>query len=82
MSLDAQFMDLHGNGWKDLVVGNGFGGRVQYFLNNKGAFTELPNNSLPDYKGADVINLLHFNGAKDKQFLYPGVFRGPDKLLR
>ncbi|HVF97217.1 MAG TPA: hypothetical protein VM871_07855, partial [Flavisolibacter sp.] len=70
------------DGWKDLVVSNGFGGKVQYFQNNKGVFTELTGTGLPDYKGADVISLLHFNGAKGKQFLYLGVFRGPDKLLQ
>lgn len=82
MSLDAQFTDLNDDGWKDLVVSNGFGGRVQYFQNNKGTFAELTNNNLPDFKGADVISLLHFNGAKNKRFIYLGVFRGPDKLLQ
>jgi hypothetical protein len=82
MSLDAQFMDLNDDGWKDLVVSNGFGGRVQYFENKKGVFTELVNTNLPHYKGADVISLLRFTGAKGKQFIYLGVFRGPDKLLQ
>ena len=82
MSLDAQFMDLNDDGWKDLIVSNGFGGRVQYFLNSKGTFTELTNANLPDYNGTDVISLLHFKGAKNKDFIYLGVFRGPDKLLQ
>jgi len=82
MSLDAQFIDLNGDGWKDLIVSNGFGGRVQYFENRKGTFTELTTAGFPEYKGADVISLLNFNGAKGKQFLYLGVFRGPDKLLQ
>lgn len=82
MSLDAQFIDLNDDGWKDLMVSNGFGGRVQYFENKKGVFTEVTATSFPDYKGADVITLLHFTGAKGKQFIYLGVFRGPDKLLQ
>jgi len=82
MSLDAQFLDLDNDGWKDLLVSNGFGGRVQYFLNSKGVFTEITNPNLPDYKGKDVISLLHFTGAKGKQFIYLGIFRGPDKLLQ
>ena len=82
MSLDAQFIDLNGDKQKDLIVTNGFGGRVQYFLNDRGAFTEANNNNLPDYIGADIISLLHFKGAEGKQFIYFGVFRGPDKLVQ
>ena len=81
MSLDAQFLDLNGDGWKDLIVANGFGGRVQYFQNNGGKFSELTGSQLPTITG-DVISLLHFRGAKNKDFLYLGFFRGKDRLLQ
>jgi hypothetical protein len=81
MSLDAQFIDLTGDGWKDLVVANGFGAEMQYFENKKGRFVEMANSSLPANKGLDVISLLHFQDKKNQQFLYLGVFRNKDKLF-
>lgn len=81
MSLDAQFLDLNADGWNDLVLSNGFGGRLQYFQNNKGRFSELTNTHLPQISG-DVISLLHFKGAQKESYLYLGFFRGKDKLLQ
>ncbi len=80
MSLDAQFMDLNGDQWIDLVVSNGFGGRLQYFLNNGGKFTETQDKSFPAFPGADIISLLNFKNG-NSEFLYLGLFRGKDKLL-
>jgi hypothetical protein len=81
MSLDAQFVDLTGDGWKDLVVANGFGAEMQYLENKKGKFIEITGGSLPANKGLDVISLLHFQGKKNQPFLYLGVFRNRDKLF-
>jgi hypothetical protein len=81
MSLDAQFVDLTGDGWKDLVVANGFGAEMQYLENKKGKFIEITGSSLPANKGLDVISLLHFQGKKNQPFLYLGVFRNRDKLF-
>jgi len=81
MSLDAQFVDLNNDGWKDLIVANGFGGRIQYFENKNGRFTEFTDANLPQITG-DVISLLYFKGAAKQNFLYLGFFRGKDKLLQ
>jgi hypothetical protein len=81
MSLDAQFVDLNTDGWKDLVVSNGFGGRLQYFENKNGRFTEMNDASLPSFPGIDVISLKMLNSGKEQRFLYLGVFRGKDRLL-
>ena len=81
MSLDAQFVDLTGDGWKDLVVANGFGAEMQYFENKKGKFVEITGSSLPANKGLDVISLLHFQDKKNQHWLYLGVFRNRDKLF-
>lgn len=79
-SLDAQFIDLDKDGHKDLMIGNGFGGRMQYFLNEKGVFKERTGPDLPAFEGADVITVLHLTG-KSGNFIYLGLFKGTDKLL-
>ena len=81
MSLDAQFFDFNNDGWKDLVVANGFGGRLQYFENKRGTFSELTGAGLPHISG-DIISLLYYQGAPKEAFLYLGFFRGKDRLLQ
>lgn len=81
MSLDAQFIDLNNDSKKDLVVVNGFGGRVQYFLYHKGAYTEVKNPAWPSFEGLTVITSMQFK-TKESQYLYLGAFRGSDKLLK
>lgn len=82
MSFDAQFIDLNGDKHKDLVIVNGFGGRVQYLVYQNGAYTEMRNSAWPAFEGLTVITLLNFPGKDGSQYLYLGAFRGRDRLLK
>lgn len=82
MSLDAQFIDLNNDAKKDLMVVNGFGGRVQYLVHENGAYKEVQNAAWPAFEGLTIITAFQFKTKDNNQYVYLGAFRGGDKLLK
>lgn len=83
-SADAQFTDLNGDKYPDLLVANIFGGEQQVFINDKkGSFTEKTKDYFTSNPSSEAISVevgdWNKDGVKD---IYLGVFRGADLLLR
>ena len=81
-TVDADFADIDKDDDLDLLIGNGFGGGVQVWINDgAGTFSDETNRYIPAMQSIDVIDLELFtmNGGR---YLYVCGFRAADMLLQ
>jgi hypothetical protein len=65
--------DLDGDGWDDLIIGSGKGGRLAVFLNNrKGGFTRLNGKPFERVVARDQTSVLFWHGGDQKPRILTG----------